>query len=80
MCWDVVVCGRQLAVVTDRSGERRGPLRRADPAPLTDLKWLQLTGAAKCEGGDWGGGGGGPQTSLLTDLGRVGARKMSGAL
>lgn len=41
--------------VTDRSGESRGLLRRADPAPLTDLKWLQLTGAAKCEGGDWGG-------------------------
>lgn len=55
MCWDVVVCGRQLAVVTDRSGERRGLLRRTDPAPLTDLKWLQLTRAAKCEGGDWGG-------------------------
>lgn len=61
------MCGRQLAVVTDRSGERRGLLRRADPAPLTDLKWLQLTGAAKCEGGDWEGDG--PQTSLLTDFG-----------
>lgn len=41
--------------LTDRSGERRGLLRRADPAPPTDLKWLQLTGAAKCEGGDWEG-------------------------
>lgn len=55
MYWDVLgLCGRQLAVVTDRSGECRGLLRHADPAPLTDLKWLQLTGAAKCEGGDWG--------------------------
>lgn len=44
--------GAQLAVLTDRSGERRGLFRRADPAPLTDLKWLQLTEAAKCEGGD----------------------------
>ena len=54
----MVVRGRQLAVVTDRSGEHRGLLRRADPASLTDLKWLQLTGAAKCEGGDYGGWGG----------------------
>lgn len=51
----VVVCGRRLlAAVSDRSGERCGLLRRADPAPLSDLKWLQLTEAAKCEGGDWG--------------------------
>lgn len=46
------MCGTQLAVLTDRSGERCGLLRRADPALLTDLKWLQLTEAAKCEGGD----------------------------
>lgn len=52
MCWDVDAGGEQLAPVTDRSGERHGLLGRADPAPLTDLKWLQLTGAAKCEGGD----------------------------
>lgn len=57
------MCGGQLAVVTDRSGEHRGLLRRADPAPLTDLKWLQLTGAAKCEGGDRGGGTGPRQAS-----------------
>jgi len=50
----VVVCGRQLwAVVTGRSGERCDLLRRADPALLTDLKWLQLTEAVKCEGGVW---------------------------
>lgn len=55
MGWEVVVCGRRLVAVTDRSGERRGLLRRADPAPLTDLKWLQLTEAAKCEGGTGGG-------------------------
>lgn len=62
------MCGRQLAVLTDRSGEQHGLLRCIDPAPLTDLEWLQLTGAAKCEGGDWGGG---PQTSLLTDFGEL---------
>lgn len=51
------MCGTQLAVLTDRSGERRGLLRRTDPAPLNDLKWLQLSEAAKCEGGDWYGMG-----------------------
>lgn len=38
--------------MTGRSGELFGLLRRADPALLTDLKWLQLTEAVKCEGGD----------------------------
>lgn len=53
-CIFVFECGTQLAVLTDRSGEHRGLLRHADPAPLTQL-WLQLTEAAKCEGGDWRG-------------------------
>lgn len=56
---------RHLAAVIDRSGEPHSLLGRADPAPLTDLKWLQLTGAVKCKGGDRVGV---DQTSLLTDL------------
>lgn len=48
--------------MTDRSGEQRALLMRADPAPLSDLKWLQLTKAAKCEEGDCVCGGGGGRT------------------
>lgn len=49
MCWGVAVHGgQQLAVMTGRSGEHFGLLRRAHPA---DLKWLQLTEAVECEGG-----------------------------
>lgn len=57
--------GQQLAVMTGRSGERFGLLRRADPALPTDLKWLQLTEAVKCEEGTRQHR---PWTGILTDL------------
>lgn len=49
----MLVC--QQAVVSDRAGEPHSLFRRVDPAPLSDLKWLQLSRAAMCKGGDLGG-------------------------
>lgn len=69
--------GRKLLTeVSDRSGECCGLFRHADPAPLSDLKWLQLTEAAKCKEGDWGAWA---PDKPPDRFGRGGGDKMSGS-